>query len=348
MKLDAEPRTFVPAKAGDYLASLPGGETPMPGAPTVVVDDTKVVPSQYKLYHQTVSAVQEVVSKLTYKPNLHVFVSSDGPGRDEGVYVQVGIVGPDNYPIGARDLPDKIVYGRKWRVEKLLPTSELVQTVFLALKSAEEHEARERFVVQGYTPLSNHLDLPLLQKFMQTRGSQPEAPVADLAGAQAAFAGVHYAGCRVEVLELERRRTGKTVADVRLVADPALGRVSADVDGKLLTLVADGATSSHLVYALMDAVLHDVNRGVEENFRYDGFARFSRDIAVRDLREFNAFSRNLRNFELTPEFLDAARALNVAIDEQRAPVLERGPANDKAKAAVDAKPGLLGVKPKTL
>ncbi len=348
VKLDLPPSKYGPLQAKEYLFSLPSGETPMPGAPTLVLDDSRVVPSQYKLYNQTVSAVQEVVAKLTYKPNMHVLVSSDGGKPDEGVYLQVGVVGPDNYPVHEKDLPDKIVYGRKWRVEKLLPTSELIQTVMLALKSAEEHEARERFVVNGYTPLSNHLDLPLLQQFLKSHGSGPEAPVADVGAAQAAFDGVHYAGCKVEVLELERRKTGKTVVDVKLVADPAFGRVSPGADGQMLTLVADGATKSHLVYALMDAVLHDVNRGVEEGFRYDGFARFSRDVSVGDLRDFTAFSRNLRNFDLTPEFLDTARVMNRAIDAERAPDLSPGPSNDAALAAIDAKPDLLGVKPKRL
>ncbi|MBL8953199.1 MAG: hypothetical protein JNK82_20645 [Myxococcaceae bacterium] len=347
-KLDPPPHQMGPLQAKEFLFSLPDGETPMPGAPTLELDGSRVTPSQYLLYNQTVSAVQEVVAKLTYKPNMHVFVSSDGEKPGEGVYVQVGIVGPDNYPVTGKSLPDKIVYGRKWRVEKLLPTSELIQTVMLALKSAEEHEARERLVIGGYTPLSNHLDLPLLTEWLKTNASAPQAPIDGLAAAQAAFDAVHYAGCKVEVLELERRKTGMTLVDVKLVADPAFGRVSDEVDGKMLTLMADGATPSHLVYALMDAVLHDVERHVEENFKYDGFARFSRNVAVKDLADFSAFSRNLRNFDFSPDFKATAGVMNRAIDAERAPDFVPGPANDVAKADLDARPGLLGVKPNGL
>jgi hypothetical protein len=339
---------FTPIEAKDFLFSRPAGESPMPGAPTVTVDGTKVTPSQYKLYNQTVDAVQEVVSKLTYKPNMHVFVSSDGDKPGEGVYIQVGIVGPDNYPIHGKDLPEKIVYGRKWRVEKLLPTSELIQTVMLALKGAEEHEARERMVIGGYTPLNNHLDVPLLQQYLETHEGKPEAPVTDVASAQKAFDSIHYAGCKVEVMELEHRKTGKTLVDVELKGDPEFGRVSKDFDGKQMTLVADGDTPSQLIYALMDSVLHETNRGIEENFKFDGFARFSRDISVDQLRDFNAFSRNARNFQPAPGFADVAKALNRGIDAERPPIFMAGPANDPAKADIESRPDLLGAKPKGL
>jgi hypothetical protein len=339
---------FTPVEARDFLFSRPAGESPMPGAPTVVLDGSKVVPSQYKLYNQTVSAVQEVVSKIAYKPNMHVFVSSDGGKEGEGVYLQVGVVGVDNYPIRGKELPEKIVYGRKWRVEQLLPTSELIQTVMLALKSAEEHETRERFVVNGYTPLNNHLDLPLLKQYLETHERKAEAPVADVAAAQKAFDTVHYAGCKVQVMEFEHRKTGKTIVDVELKGDPAFGRVSKDVDGKMFTVVADGDTPSQLIYALMDTVLHEMNRGVEENFSYDGFKRFSRDITLPELRDFNAFSRNARNFQFQPGFAEVAKALNRGIDAERPPIFMPGPANDPAKADIESRPNLLGAKPKGL
>lgn len=338
--------TFTAIAAKDYLNSLAPGESPMPGAPTVVVDGSKVVPSQYKLYNQTVDAVQETVSKITYKPNVKVFVSSDGGKQDEGVYIQVGIVGIDNYPYKGKDMPEKIVYGRKWRVEKLLPTSELIQTVMLAIKSAEEHEMRERVVINGYTPLNNHLDLPLLKDYLKANPPQPEAQVKDLSAAQKVFDGVHVAGCKVEVLEYEKRRTGRTVVDVELKHDPQYEHVEKEFVGKQYTIVSDGDTSSQLLYALMDTVLHETNRNIEETFKYDGFARFSRDITVPTLRDFNAFSRNARNFEMQPGFMDVARAMNRAIDAERPPIAMPGPANDPILREIDSKPNLLGAKPK--
>jgi hypothetical protein len=338
--------TFTPIEAKDYLFSLPAGETPMPGAPTVVVDGTKVTPSQYKLYNQTVDAVQEVVSKITYKPNVKVFVSSDGGKQDEGVYLQVGIVGIDNYPYTGKDMPEKIVYGRKWRVEKLLPTSELIQTVMLAIKSAEEHEMRERVVINGYTPLNNHLDLPLLKDYLKANPPQPELPVKDIAAAQEVFDGVHVAGCKLEVMEYEKRRTGKTVVDIELKPDPKYEHTEKEFVGKQYTLVSDGDTSSQLLYALMDTVLHESNRNIEETFQYDGFARFSRDITVPQLRDFNKFSRNVRNFVFQPGFKDVAGAMNRAIDAERPPIYMPGPANDPIIKDIDSRPNLLGAKPK--
>jgi hypothetical protein len=51
------------------------------------------------------------------------------------------------------------MYGRKWRVDHKLPTSEIVQTVFLTLKTARKHEIRERFRLSAFnkitTPFNN-------------------------------------------------------------------------------------------------------------------------------------------------------------------------------------------------
>ena len=53
-------------------------------------------------------------------------------------------------------------------LEPTTPTSEVVQTVLLALKKAREHELREKLFVQindgahSATPFNNHQDLPLM------------------------------------------------------------------------------------------------------------------------------------------------------------------------------------------
>lgn len=49
--------------------------------------------------------------------------------------------------------------GRKWRLSQYMTKSELVQTAFKAVMTAEEHEARERFRYKGQKVFSPHFDV---------------------------------------------------------------------------------------------------------------------------------------------------------------------------------------------
>ncbi|MGS0535375.1 hypothetical protein [Pseudoalteromonas sp. SaAl2] len=87
--------------------------------------------------------------------------------KDNQLYLQVAVLSPDNYQTNTQT-PDakKLLFGRRWYVEENLPTSELIQTAFLALKIAREHEVRELFQFKHHhgtsTPFNNHHDLPLM------------------------------------------------------------------------------------------------------------------------------------------------------------------------------------------
>lgn len=49
--------------------------------------------------------------------------------------------------------------GRKWYISPHSTTSEIVQTAFLALRTAFEHEMREKFTFRGAAVLGPHWDL---------------------------------------------------------------------------------------------------------------------------------------------------------------------------------------------
>lgn len=49
--------------------------------------------------------------------------------------------------------------GRKWLLSEHMTESEIVQTAFKAVLSAEEHETREQFLVEGVPVLGPHFDL---------------------------------------------------------------------------------------------------------------------------------------------------------------------------------------------
>lgn len=61
--------------------------------------------------------------------------------------------------------------GRKWVLSKWMTDGEVVQTVFMALMAAMEHEAREGFLYKGYAILDPHYDI---DKLVALR-AQPDA-----------------------------------------------------------------------------------------------------------------------------------------------------------------------------
>ncbi len=88
-----------------------------------------------------------VLSKLTYK--------------DWQFYL--GIIDPSHFFLQVRFFEDKVPHhGRKWLLSQFMTDSEVVQTALLAVLTAEEHEARERFKYNGqaiYGPHQNADDL---------------------------------------------------------------------------------------------------------------------------------------------------------------------------------------------
>lgn len=152
------------------------GEIPMPQAPQIKLDDgTNCIPQHYLSYHHTKSSVQDLVADIDYDPHYLLFADED----KGGIFIQVGIVGLDNYISKHFQAHQKIVYGRRWRVEPNLPSSEIIQTCFLALMKAREHEIRELVKLhqkgKTTTPFSCHHDLPLMAMSSKTQANNDDA-----------------------------------------------------------------------------------------------------------------------------------------------------------------------------
>lgn len=65
-------------------------------------------------------------------------------------------------------------HGRKWLVSPWATEGEIVQTSFLAVMTALEHEARENFKFKGQAVLDPHYDPWVLWKVRQTPGATVE------------------------------------------------------------------------------------------------------------------------------------------------------------------------------
>ena len=148
--------------------SLRLGEKMMPKAPKILLSNGDYcVPQHYLTYQHTLQSVEALICDIEYDPRYVVFAAQEL----SGIYIQVGVVGHDNYHKKSTQKESllKLLFGRKWRVERELPTSEIIQSVFLAIKKSREHEVRELFRLtlnhSTTTPFNTHIDLPLMAEF---------------------------------------------------------------------------------------------------------------------------------------------------------------------------------------
>ncbi len=270
---------------------------------------------------------------MEYDPDYLIFVSENAGG----IYIQIGVAGLDNYKPASKQPGRKIVFGRLWRVEPSLPTSEIIQTVFLALKTAREHEIRELFTVTSggakTTPLSNHHDLPLMARhsgdlLTDAPDMTPDAVVSSIA----------FSGGKFEITQAEQRASGQWIFD--LAYAPAPGTVRADM-AEPMTLLLNDLSPNAIYHGLMDEVLRRSNLHVARNFTFKGFARFSPDVNILAIAEL---SSAVRAKPKNAGFNTALSDTNYETDAGRVPVLSDSAYAHKIKsdiAKLDIRAGFL-------
>lgn len=97
----------------------------------------------------TYSEMLEVIGQCDY-PDLRAELHIEHPDMGNGGSYSLSMLHKD----GMRS--------RKWRLSTHMTRSELVQTVFLAIKTWEEHELREAFLYRGKAIFGPHLDAEVL------------------------------------------------------------------------------------------------------------------------------------------------------------------------------------------
>lgn len=285
------------------------GEQPITRAPSVILDDGRsCVPQHYLRYAHDLASTEAIVARVEYDQNYPIFVSTDSGG----IFIQIGVIGPDNYKADKRE---KIVFGRRWRVEPNLPTSEIIQTAFLALKKAREHEIREQVTLRfdGHiaTPFSCHQDLPLLAR------QNPKAQKCTQSAAQI-VAKLHYGETGFSLIDTVALVGGDVVLTVKTDRPhPSLKDI--------ISFTAPDLSQAAILHNFIDALVRLSDRDVEERFTFDGFARFSHDVCPEQIARFSIKTREcptkLLDDDEAARFVSEFSAQNYAIDSTRIPAL---------------------------
>lgn len=332
--------------------ALGAGEKAITNAPRVQLNNGSMcIPQHYFSYQHTLQSVEKVVSGIDYSPRYPIFVDQDAGG----VYLQVGIVGQDNYK---KHIKNKLVYGRKWRVEANLPTSEIIQTAFLAIKSAREHELRELLTLTRQdgtaTPFNNHHDLPLMAKNPDLLVEPTAAPVrqngllnnADLSLFEAdlneLLSQLRFDNASFCLDTLEQRRQGQYLVDLSIQSLTDEWRFA---EQGQITLLLRQPSINEFLYELMDELIAQSNAQVEERFTYMGFARFSRNNSVQAIADFSIALRKSPQADQQPLVEPFFQQNNYDTDQTRVPKVREGVLGNKLKSSLSQFTPIEGILP---
>lgn len=289
-------------------------EQPISYAPLVQLSNNSwVVPQHFLRYKHTLQSVNEVLSQISFPAHFRVIAAE----KDNQVYLQVAILNPDNYqPNGPNHKAIKLLFGRRWYVEENLPTSELIQTAFLALKVAREHEVRELIKYKHQnrvsTPFNNHHDLPLMAQNAELVMSDSN----DVSDVKDVTDNCIFAGAAVKLTTVNKIDNSTVLYQVQLTChDCQLNEFN---NARVSFLVKNTSTNQFL-HGLIDALIKISNEFVSENFRYNDLARFSKHISVEKIGELSIKLRSHNALNLCSLGKQHANQLNFEIDSGRAP-----------------------------
>lgn len=332
-------------------AHLQPGESPLPRAPLVVLDTgDHHLPQHYVRYRHTLESITQLAGQVEYDTHTLLFAGKD----HNGLYVQAGLIGRENYDRSTDERPRKLVYGRKWRIDPDTPTSEIIQTLFLAIKKAREHEIRELLTLRvpgaGTSAVfSHHHDLPLLARQREQLVNHKSVGPDPRHWLQQQLDQLQFAQRPLELRAFEVRRNGSWLIDLALGAAPEARQREGDFpefDGIELTLTLPAGRGHELPYAVMDALVAHSDRHVDEHFRFQGFRRFSRAHDLTMIARLSLQTRPYARHLADDRFERVFRASNYEVDASRAPTLGLGELGRRNRLRLDAMPGLLGHLPR--
>lgn len=323
------------------IIKLNDGEHPIQHAPRIPLENGgSCIPQHYLRFSHSKFTLESIVNECHFDDNYIFFVGEDY----NGLYLQVGIVGYDTYHPGNK----KIVYGRKWRIDSQTPTSEIIQTLFLAVKKAREHEIREllKLQIEGKwsAPFSTHQDLPLIahhkHEMLHTQFEQPFSVFRQEAETQ--LQNLLFDGMPVQLLNIEQRQNQQLLIDLIIECDGSNNMLSHGSQN--FTLLLPYPCTNLMLHKLMAALIDASDAYIAERFCYRGIKRFSALVSVTKL---SLLSLRTRAPQRTPELARSLSHLNAQVDRSRVPIVS-GQEAKKVKAKLDEFGALDGFYPSVI
>lgn len=280
----------------------------------------EIYPQHYYTYSQTLESLSKTLSLIQPPEGILLFCGNE----NGGLYLQVGIIGHENYVRDGKPDMSKLVYGRKWRIDTDTPTSEIVQTVLLAVQKVREHEVRELLTWTDpennvpTTPFSCHQDINLLT--LHFNNSTTNIP----SGFDRVELDEIIKQIRIDKRELVVENVinldfERILIDMRLSPLENFNNCFYEIGEHNITVIVHRFSVSGFMHELMDCLIGVSNKYCQDNFRFCGVSRFSRDRDPRIIGDISRKSRPYKEHMADMVFSESFERVNSVIDRNRAP-----------------------------
>lgn len=315
------------------------GETPLPFAPKIRLNNgTSIVPQQYLVVERSVANVETILQNIEFSDDYILFVN-----QENGIIsLQVGIIGCENYPSNSQqEHENKIVYGRRWLIESTTPTSEVIQTALLALKKAREHELRENVYVMlnhktKTTPFNTHQDLPLMKRhssFFKLESKTTNSNQTTIRSrVDSILASFKLKSFNIKLDTITEISNHKYLIELKLNSTQPNIHFSEFINCSV-AILWNNITETQFMHELMNALIQISERYVEENFTFDGFARFSDKLCPKKIAEFSSQTRNIKHKD--SRFDHYFRQMSYDVDSTKAPTFSTNELGEKQRGSIN-------------
>ncbi|WP_417696010.1 hypothetical protein [Psychromonas sp.] len=221
-------------------------------------------------------------------------------------------------------------------VEPELPTSEIIQSVFLAIKKSREHEVRELFKLtlndSTTTPFNTHIDLPLMAEFYNKDELVNEQHITFNAQQEVenTLAKISYDHSTLSLLDVQQRPNGLWLVDINVHQSERSTLI--EMTNATLYLMVEDLSLNTLSRGLMHEFVRLSDLHVDKHFNYRGFHRFDPSIDIADIADL---SQQTRKHELAAHFASEFSKTNQKVDLMRIPPVQAGALAKKHKQVIE-------------
>ncbi len=323
------------------------GEQPIDHAPKVILaNGNSAIPQQFLRTYHTRKTLEAIILNVNTPEGFLIFVGE----RNQELFLQVGIIGCENYPkssaeqtLASGESSRKIVYGRRWLIERTAPTSEVIQTANLAVKKAREHELREKVFLRTKdestaTPFNCHIDLPLMASnpdLFLSEEKQNDLSLLEL------LQRVSVSELNVDLIRTPIELDGGYIVSLVLsISEDKEERHFPELVDQRVQLFVENLGSSSVLHELMAKLITLSEQYVDSTFSFNGFKRFERSINPLDIADFSVSTRRLKAFS---EKLSKSHGdLSYEIDAKRVPPFSDGALGARQRRRVLSERNLCG------
>ena len=106
-----------------------------------------------------------------------------------------------------------------------------------------------------------------------------------------------------------------------------------EFDKQRISILCDGFNESTFLHELMNALIKCSDRFVEENFLFDGFARFSQTVCPQKIADFSYQTRKIEFKD--PRFNGHFREMSYDVDASKAPFYGSGKLGEQQRNTIE-------------